>query len=196
MRSLFRKPLSLRRNVEGSAVIEFALITPLLFLLLAGIMEISMVMFTYSVLEGATNVGSRIGKTGFSSGGMTREQYILSEIQRLSYGLLDPTKIDLSIRSYDNFDNVGKPEPCISPPTGCSGTAGVNFVDVNGNGVWDQDMGRTNSGGTGAVVVYRVTYPWKLSIPMIGHMMGATAGNTINITAVATVRNEPVFGTN
>lgn len=177
------------KNNQGTTIIEFAVIAPLLFLLLAGIMELGLIMFTNSALEGATNIGSRIGKTGFTTGGQSRENYIRNEIRRLTGGFLNPAQLDISILSYSSFSNIGQPEPCILPPTApCPGAAGINFVDVNGNGMFDQDQGRTSAGGSGSVVLYRTSYPWRLFTPIMSTLLGTDGVYTI--TAVAAVRNE------
>lgn len=179
------------KNTGGNTIIEFAVIAPMLFLLLAGIIELGLILFTTSALEGATNVGARIGKTGFTTGGLSREDYIRSQVKRLTGGFLDYSKLNIAILSYNSFNTIGQPEPCIVPPTApCPGAAGVNFVDVNGNGAWDQDQGRASAGGTGSVVLYRTTYPWKLFTPIMSGLLG-TSG-IFTITAVAAVRNEVI----
>lgn len=179
------------KNNNGSTIIEFAVVAPALFLLLTGIIEIGLILFTNSAMEGATNVGARIGTTGFTTGGLTREDYIRSEIQRMTGGFLNPTLLDISILSYSSFSNIGKPEPCIAPPTApCPGAAGVNFVDVNGNGSFDTDQGRSSAGGAGSIVLYRATYPWHVFTPLMSSFLGT--GGIYTITAVSAVRNEQI----
>ena len=68
--------------------------------------------------------------------------------------------------------------------------AGVNFQDINGNGVWDQDMGIAGLGNPGDVVVYTVSYPWQIMTPVVQGIIG----NTFNISARTVVRNEPYNG--
>jgi Flp pilus assembly pilin Flp len=172
----------------GSTVIEFAVLAPMLFLLLVGTVETGLVLFTNSVLEGATTVASRVGKVGTTVSGQTREQYIRNRILQLSGGYLNPNKLTVTTLAYSSFTNVGKPEPCITPSP-CPGTPGVHFTDINGNGTWDADMGRSDAGGGGDVVLYRVSYPWSLFTPMVRTVLGDGNGNIV-LTAVSTVRNE------
>jgi hypothetical protein len=184
-----RLPRVFVKNQDGVAIIEFAIVGPALFLLLIGFIEFGLIFFVNSVLEGATNVGSRIGKTGFTTANTSREDYIRSQVVSLSGGFLDANSIQISILSYNSFANIGQPEPCISPPTApCPGTPGVNFSDINGNGVFDIDQGATNAGGAGAVVLYTVTYPWRIFTPLMSGIIGT--GGIYNISAVAAVRNE------
>src|SRR5690606_32071705 len=49
---------------SGATALEFAIIAPVLFLLLFGIIEFSLMMFASSVIEGATAHISRMSKTG------------------------------------------------------------------------------------------------------------------------------------
>lgn len=177
------------RDSLGAAIIEFAVVAPLVFLMLMGLIEMGLILFASSALEGATNIGARIGKTGYTVGGASREDYIRQEVARLTSGILDPSKIEFSILSYGSFSSVGQPEPCINPANPpCPGISGVNFVDINGNGQWDQDQGSAQAGGAGSVVLYRARYPWRLFTPLIAGVMGQNGVYTI--TATAAVRNE------
>lgn len=177
---------------DGAAVIEFAIVAPVLFLFLIGILELGLVFFTYSVLEGATSVGARTGKTGFALEGYTREQYIREQVINLSGGFLDSRRLNISILSYDNFGEIGQPEPCIDPPTPpCPGVPGVNFIDINGNGTWDEDRGKFGPGLQSEVVVYKVSYPWDIFTPLISVIVsGGDSDGVVDISAIATIRNE------
>lgn len=177
------------KDRSGATIIEFAIVAPMLFLLLAGIIEIGLILFTFAAMEGATNIGSRTGKTGFSQGSASRESFIRNEIQRLTGGFLDPSKLSISVLSYSSYSNIGKPEPCLQPlEPPCPGTSGVNYVDINGNGQWDADQGRSTAGGSGSIVLYRVHYPWTMFTPIMASLIGT--GGQYDITATAAVRNE------
>lgn len=176
------------RNESGIATLEFAMITPVLLLLLMGIIELSMIMFTTAVMESATNITSRLGKTGYTESGVTREQEIINSIENRTAGLLDPALITIDTKVYTDFSDVGQPEPCLDPTTApCPGTPDVNFVDINGNGSWDADMAQAGLGQAGDVVVYTVSYPWPVMTPLISNIIG----NPFTITVRSVVRNEP-----
>ncbi len=173
---------------RGITSIEFAVIAPVFLMMLMGIIEFAMIMFTSSVMESATNNTARYGKTGFVAGGSTREEQIIANVANRTAGLLDPDDITITYTVYSDFDDVGDPEPCVSPlAPPCPGTPSVNFVDVNGNGSWDNDMGAAGLGNPGDVVVYTVNYPWPVVTPIIY----AITGSVINLTARTVVRNEP-----
>jgi hypothetical protein len=186
------KNKSHRKNISsdqsGIAALEFALIAPVFFIMMMGIIEFSLIMFTLATMESATNITSRLGKTGYTALGSTREEQIVQNVKDKTAGLLDPNQIAIDSKSYSNFNNIGQPEPCISPPTTpCPGTPGVHFSDVNGNGTWDADMGKAGLGGAGDVVVYTVSYPWTVQTPFVNQVIGSI----FTITVRSVVRNEP-----
>lgn len=185
---LYRVISGFRRAQEGMTSVEFALIVPVFVLLVMGIVEFSMIMFTSAVMESATNSTSRLGKTGYVPPGQSREQAIRNNITARTTGLLDPTKITINTYVYETLNRIGEPEPCISPPrTPCGGTAGVNFVDINGNGRWDADMARSGQGGAGDIVVYTAQYPWQVVTPVVS----AIIGRVFTISTRTVVKNEP-----
>jgi len=181
------KDNSITRNGDGVSVIEFAIIAPVLFLFLIGFIEFAMIAFTNSVLEGATSIGSRIGRTGYN-GGMAREDYIRNEIQRLSGGYLDISRLEINILAYDTFDHVGDEEDYVDANGNGMRDPGESYTDTNGNGQWDADRGIAGPGDRNAVVLYKVSYPWEIFTPVMSSIIGDQG--IINLTAIATVRNE------
>ncbi len=178
-----------RRCNQGTTLIEFAFVSFALFMLMMGIIEFGLIFFAMSVLEGSTTVGSRIGKTGYYTG-LSREDYIRGRVSDLSAGYLDPTKLTIEILSYNSFDKVGQPEDFNDTNRNGSYDAGEGFTDVNGNGTWDADQGASGAGRSGAIVLYKVTYPWYVFTPLIGRFIGDENGK-LNLSAISTVRNEP-----
>ncbi len=172
---------------EGVATLEFAMIAPVLLLLMMGIVEFSLVTFTMSVMEGATSYTARYGKTGYTAAGSTREEQIVANIENRTGGLLDPDNIDISTQVYSAFDNVGDPEPFTDTNNNLTYNVGEPYSDINGNSQWDADMGDAGLGDANDVVVYTVSYPWNLMTPIIG----AIIGSTFNITVRTVVKNEP-----
>ena len=148
-----------RHNSNGSAIIEFAVVAPVLFLLLVGFIELGLILLATSLLEGATDVGARIGKTNYTLNDLDRQTYILNQINNYSGGLLNPANITITVKSY-TFSS-----------TGVIGAATTNFT-----------------GGAGALVEYRVSYPWQIFTPLFSSVFGT--GGVYTINAVSFVRNE------
>ena len=143
---------------SGITLIEFALVAPVLVILMMGIIEFSMIMFVTSVMESATTSTARLGKTGYVPAGTDRATEITNNITGALGGFLTGP-ITITEKVYPSFNSIDAGEPCISPPIPpCPGTPGVNFKDVNGNGIWDADTGVAGLGNAGDVVVYTVSY--------------------------------------
>ncbi len=180
------------RREDGITLVEFALAIPILTLAVVGIMEISMVLFVSSMMEGGVREAARFGITGGAPDGQTREQRIISIVSERTLGLLELSEDDISTSVYPSFDSVGKPEPFTdnSPENGVY-DEGEDFLDINGNAIWDSDMGAAGLGGPGEIVLYRIDAEWPLMTGLLGDIMGS--GGVVPLTASIVVRNEP-FG--
>lgn len=170
---------------EGATALEFALIAPVFFLLLMGTIELGLIFFAESVLQGALMHGARVSKTGYSEG--ERTAYVRSEIIRLSGFILDPEKLVIEPMHYNSHANIGQPEPCIT--TVCeSGLPNVDYADINSNGQWDADQGTAGLGIRNDIVIFRGTYEWPLFTPLIKHFFNDD--DKVVLTSTAIVKNE------
>ena len=179
----------LMRAEDGVTALEFAIVAPVLMMLVFSIIEFSLIMMVYNVMEGATATSSRTGKTGYTGTGLTRQQTILNAITTRAGSLLDPDKLTMTSKFYKQYDQINDPEPFIDANGNSMRDSGESFTDINGNGIWDADMGSSGYGSAGDVVVYNVTYPWPISTPIISQFIGN--GGIFNITTHAVVKNEP-----
>ena len=185
-----RQVRRLARCTRAAAAIELAFAAPVLFVAIAGVFEMAMVMFVVTLMEGGLREAARFGITGNIPEGVTREQRILGLIEENTIGLINSANIDIDYKIYPSFGDVGKPEPYTdSNPANGSYDPGEAFVDVNGNGQWDSDMGLAGLGGPGDVVLYTVTADWSLLTPLIAPLMGE--GGIMQLEASVAVRNEP-----
>ena len=178
------------RSQEGTAAIEFALISPVVLLLIMGTIEMSVMMLAQNVIESATFIASRTSKTGFVAEGQTRENTILREINNIAGVMLNTDNVIITRTAYDEFGDIGQPEPFIDANDNKKHDEGENYTDVNGNNRYDTDMGTAGSGTAGEVVVYTVTYPWHFATPLVGTILGNEHG-ILNLVARTVVRNEP-----
>jgi Flp pilus assembly protein TadG len=187
MRELF---LRLSRQTDGASAVEFAFVAMPLILTLVGIIEVALILFVNVLLEGAVRDSARYGITGFTSGGLDRAAMIRQIIKNRTVGLVDMTKVHIDTLVYQSFGDIGKPEPFTdSAPFNGVYDAGEVFVDVNGNGKWDSDMGKAGTGGPGTVVVYRISYNWPLLTGLLTPLLGPAG--YVPLTVSTAVRNEP-----
>lgn len=159
----FRRLLAAARSRKGSTAVEMALVAPVFFLLMMGIVETTLILMTQHLIENAAYNASRLAKTGYVANGESQMQTVTDILDReLSSlgGVIDVNKIQMSSTAYSNLSNIG---------ASGQGSAGL--------------------GGSSQIVVYTVTYPWKLFTPMMSAIIGSSG--TLNLTSRIVVRNEP-----
>lgn len=179
----------LRKNEDGVTVVEFALIAPVLFMFIFGIIELSLVMYVQSVIEGATTLTSRLGKTGYVDGGQSRETTLMNALQSRAGIFLDPSHVTITSKFYGQFDQIGDEEPYIDTDHDGHRDSNETYTDVNGNGQWDADMAAQGYGDANDIVVYTVSYPWQINTPFVSRLVGDDG--LVTLSAVAVVKNEP-----
>lgn len=182
----FRRFPPLPRGETGSTAVEFALVMPLLLLFIVGGIEIAIVLFIGSSIESAVMEASRYGITG-TEFGVSRADKVKQIVGEKTYGLLDMDKVKIETLVYESFADIGKPEPFTDTDGNHVYNTGEPFIDVNGNGQWDPDMGAAGLGGPSDVVVYRLSYAWGIVTPVIREILGESVTHMSSIA----VRNEP-----
>lgn len=178
-----------RADDAGATAIEFAILAPVLLLLVMGIIEFGLIYTADIVLKNATYDAARTGRTGFVADKSTQDKTVLDIVRNEVSSLMDPNKLAIDSVAYDDFTKLKKPEPFIDANKNGRRDDGENYTDVNGNGKYDLDQGRTGFGGANEVVLYTVSYPWKLLTPIMAELIGT--GGVFTLTATAVVQNEP-----
>lgn len=191
----FRQQLRrLRKHETGGALIEFALVAPLLITLLVAVMEFAMVVLVMVLLEGGVREAARYGMTGQTPDDSSRLEAIADIINDHSLGLIDVTTSDVDVLVYDDFSSVDSGDELVVDVNGngeWDSADGDTYNDLNGNGSWDPDPGVPGAGAGGEVVLYRVTASWNALTPLLAPFIGD--GGMIPLSASVVVRNEP-FG--
>lgn len=181
-----------RRSERGTAVVEFALVAPPLFLLVIGMFEVAMLMFINVSVEGGLKEAARWGITGQEPADedVSREDQIVRIIENNTFGLIELTSADVGVKAYDSFSDVGKPEPFVDgTPFNGIRDEGETYTDVNGDGEYSEDQGKIGAGQFGEVVQYTVHYVWGLMTPYLSDLMGQDG--VIHMSASVVVQNEP-----
>ena len=158
---VFQSPES-NATRRGTVALEFALLSPIFFLLLMGIVEISLMIGAQQLLESAAYNASRLAKTGYTATGQTQSQTVSQIVtnELSSYGILiDPSLVTMTAANYSSFSSAA------------SGGGAAGF------------------GGEQQIVVYTITYPWKLLTPIMSSIIGT--GGIVSLTSTIVVRNEP-----
>lgn len=185
LRARCRRLGGLWRNERGATAIEFALVCLPVIYLMVGIIEFSVAMTVANSLEAATNLSSRLGKTGYVEDQLTQKETIRDEIKRRVGPLIDMSKLTIKTTAFKDFDDLDTPDPWNDADNDGEVDEG-EWTDMNGNKFCD---GCTGLGSGENVAIYKISYPWKIMTPLIGAIVGDHG--IINLTAYSVVKNEP-----
>lgn len=149
----------LQRESDGVTLVEFGLISPVLFLLITGIFDMAHGMYTTSLVNGAMQAAAR--DLTIQGAGLRESQIDQRVIDQVRNVVPNTATIQLEKLSYDDFDDVGRPENFTDTDGDGICNNGEAFEDSNGNGQWDPNRGSSGIGGARDVVLYtvRVRYP-------------------------------------
>lgn len=175
-------------DAKGATLPEFAIVLPTFLLLLFGIFDVGQGIYIQSVLQGAIQDGGR--DAGLESGSSQ-----MSAIDRYVREQMDPVAISNPIytfkrENYSSFSDVGRPEDFTDTNKNDQYDGGECFVDENGNGTWDADVGKSGLGGANDVVLYTVTLTYDRLFPLWKLINGDQRATT---SASTVLRNQP-FG--
>lgn len=162
----------LRRDQNGAAAVEFALVaTPFLALIFA-IIESAIVLFAGQVLETAVVDSARLIMTGQAqAAGMSQAQFKQQVCTRIT-GLFDCANgVYVDVKSFSSFSTVSINSPVQN------GTFTDNFT--------------YSPGSAGDVVVVRLYYLYPVYVSLLGLNLADVSGGKRLIAATAAFRNEP-----
>lgn len=179
----------LRRDRRAVTIVEFAMVAPVLLMLLLGIFDLGYRSYAGSVLQGALHDAARMATVG----GYSMEQIDARVKTRLS-NFAARSAVTTAADSYYDFTGVAQPEKIVGD-TAPFGTynAGDCFEDANGNNQYDADRGRSGTGGADDIVRYSVTITFPRILP-VGALLGW--GNSQTLTSNTVLRNQPYAGRN
>ena len=174
----------LRRDRRGATIIEFAIVAPVMMLLMMGLGDLLYQVYAQSVLNGAVQKAAR--DSGIE-GGAANISTIDGTVQTIARQIAPAATFVPMRKSYDSFAEVA-PEPFTDTNGNGVRNAGECFTDMNGNGSWDADPGSTGQGGASAVTLYTMTMTYPRLFPVAG-LFGWPATQTISATTL--LKNQP-----
>jgi Flp pilus assembly protein TadG len=177
----------LGRDESGATIVEFAVVLPVLSLLILGLLDLGYRSYATSVLQGALHDASRMATVG----NFTLAQIDARVKARLS-NFASRSTVTTTTMSYYEFSGVSQPEKVVGDTVPLNVyNAGDCFEDANGNNAYNTDRGRNSTGGSDDIVRYQVTITYPRIVPL-GGFMGW--GNTQTITQNTVLRNQPFAG--
>lgn len=166
----------LRRASGGSAAIEFAMIAPVLFLFLFGIIETGVIYFGTAMLQNATDDTARKIRTGEMSGTLTASQIVAqvcTEVTGLISAANCKNNLEVDLRAYSSFGGSSYPSV-----TKADGTIDLNKLQVQATADCQ-------------VVLLRTFYPWTIMTPLMSALIENTSTGQYILSASAAFRTEP-----
>lgn len=180
---------NLPRDERGAALVEFAIIAPVMSLLLLGALDIGHSLYMRSVLQGIVQKTARDSalETGTDS---TTQAAIDAKVSAQVRALANNATMTFSRRFYRTFSTAAAARAEAFTDTNGNGTCngGEPYQDDNGNQVWDPDGGNGGQGGAKDKTLYTVSVSYPRFFP-VWNLIGGT--NTTVIKASTILTNQP-----
>lgn len=171
-------------DVRGVTLVEFALVSPVLLLVLMATLELGHTTYVAALVRGAMTKAARQATVGNQT-----EASIAANIKREVGQIVGERYVDVQTKSFYNFSNVGRPEKILQDidPKGVY-NIGDCYEDANNNGRYDSGVGSTGLGRADDIVNYTVTVEYPNLTPLRSF---ANWDANRKVTATIAVRNQP-----
>ena len=174
----------LRRDLRGATIIEFAIVAPVMMIVLMGLGDLLYQSYIQSLLTGAIQKAAR--DSGIQ-GGAQNTAALDAKVIAMVTPIAHTATYTSTRKSYTTFSSI-KPEPFTDLNGNGVRDTGECYTDVNGNGRWDADPGVTGQGGANDVTVYTLTVTYPRIFP-VATLIGLPATQTV--TATTLLKNQP-----
>lgn len=159
-------------NREGTTAIEFSLMAIPYLMLTLGIIELSIMYASASLLEGATNSAARMIRTGqVQQGTEDPETAFRAELCNYATVLIDCNNVQLEVVQMDSFTNYDSYGPT---------------YDEDGNLV-SQGF---DAGGSDDQVLVRTAYRYEMMTPFVGQLLAGSSGERLFVSTIV-LQTEP-----
>lgn len=176
----------LGRERRGATFVEFALLAPVLLLLLLGLFDLCYRSYVQALLTGALQQAARNGTlegNATTSAATAIDEQVIRQVRPVAANLTWAS----TRRHYRNYNDVDA-EPFDDANHNDKYDPGECFTDVNGNKHWDADPGVDGQGGANDITVYTVEITYPRLFPLTG-FMGLAPQETVSATSA--LKNQP-----
>lgn len=181
-----RRP-NLRSDERGATLVEFALVAPVLMIVMMGLLDMTYRLYATAMLNGEVQKAARDATLESSTNAVALaalDTRVKDGFRQVNGSVTDSDFV-ITRRNFTNFTNAGKLEPSTGPGGVCAPT--FTYVDVNNSGTYD-DGANAGQGGADDVTLYTVRVTYKSLFP-VNALYGAPVNQTI--TASTVLRNQP-----
>ncbi len=182
-----RKLLQLLSDKRGTALIEFAMVAPVLMLLILGGLEVGHTMYVDSILTGQVQKAGR-DMTLEGANSPATVATIEGNVTDAVHQVMASAAVNYTILSYHDYANAASlPEEFGDTDHDGFCDHGETYVDSNSNGHWDADGSVTGRGGAKDVVLLTATVTYR----RLGLWQMFTGSPTVTLKASTLLRNQP-----
>lgn len=173
-------------DARGVTAVEFALISPVLFMMLMGFLDVGYNMWARSVLYGAVQKAARDSTL---ESGPSAQATVDQKVSDAIRGVVPKATIAFQRQNYEAFSKVGKPEDFTDGNGNGQRDAGECYTDSNANSQWDADRATSGQGGADDVTKYTVTIEYPRLFFPLAKMIGLPAKQSATATTI--LKNQP-----
>lgn len=166
---LRKRLLGVSRDESGATAVEFTLIAPVFLYLLMGIIEVSMLFYTSTMVDSAMYDAARLIRTGqVQTSGDALEEFQTSVCNSLA-NIYNCGDLSIDVRNFSTFSTI---------------SFTIEEGD-DGDPVYEFD-----AGGAEDIILARVIYNFQFITPFIGTFFGDD-GSGVSYTTTAIFQTEP-----
>lgn len=180
------RPIShIVRNDTGAAIVEFALIAPILCVTVLGLYDFSYNYYAESIIEGAVQKAGRDSTVeSYANDPSKLDDKVRDAVQNLVYD----AEVTFTRTGYTEYSDMNRAEDFTD--TNGDGVCNANepFEDTNGNGTHDDSRALDASDGARNAVMYQVDATYNRAFPL-GGLIGLEP--TVTVSARTVLRNQP-----
>ena len=159
-----------KKKEEGATAIEFSMLLMPYLMLCLGIIELSLMFTSASLLEGATGSAARLIRTGqLQQSGQDPETVFRDAFCQFAVVLIDCNDVVIEVTTLDAYGDF-------SPPV----------YDGSGQMV----SSGFDAGGSDAKVLIRVAYRYSMITPLVGPILNGDDGTTLFMSTIV-LQTEP-----
>ncbi|MDB5705696.1 MAG: hypothetical protein JWN66_2812 [Sphingomonas bacterium] len=176
-------------DTKGATIIEFAIVAPVLGLLLLGGFDTAHSLYVRAALQGIVQKTAR--DSALETGVASAQQTILdNKVKAGVMGIANTATITITRRYYRTFSDAAAAQAEAWTDTNHNGTCDNNepYQDDNNNSTWDADGGNNGQGGAKDRTLYTVTMTYPRFFPLYKLIGGST---TTRISASTVLENQP-----
>ncbi len=175
-----------RHDQTGATIVEFALVTPVLMVVLMGLFDLAYNMYANEMLNGAVQQAARFSTVEGAAG---RQEQIDSGVTAAVHAVAPGATMTFDRKAYAGFSDVNRPEDWDDADNDGTCDNGEAFEDANSNGFWDANAGTDGMGGARDAVLYSVTIDYPRFFPIFAFLPGQS--DTFSLTTNTVLRNQP-----